>query len=52
MSYFRYKYSAIGTWFGRRNAGTDYSGGGVYLRGVQGERIQPQKGIEVDEWEE
>ena len=44
MSYFRHKYSELGTGTGRRNAGTDHPGGDVYLRRVQSERTHPQKG--------
>ena len=51
MPYFRHKYSELGAGFGRRNAGTDYPGGDIYLRGVQGERIQPQKERGLLNWD-
>ena len=44
MSYFRHKYSELGAGFGGRNVGTDHPGGGIYLRSMQDEGIQPQKG--------
>ena len=47
----RYKYIALDTWFGRRHAGIDYPGGDIYLRGVQGERIQPQKERGLLNWD-
>ena len=51
MSYFRHKYSELGTGIGRRNAGIDYPDGDIYLRGVQGERIQPQKERGLLNWD-